>query len=286
MIEFEQIGNFLESLFSWFMLQLFLSLEVGLVSESEKESLHTTFSTQLENMGHWKWAIFSLLFLENNLLKKNLVMKILDRNLATFFQTAQIEKELVQVFKIPSSWIHEVKATKVKASGGHYEYFQHCVYMEDWQHANQAFVDYILPELFINEQYEYLTRFIQKIEPFSNVLVNWNTQGGLVKEFLDLQEALYQGNEEGGISSIGGKLSSIIRRINCFPVKNDKQKLCVAELSKKCALLFKLIYKNLDNQAFQAKFVDVLSNLVMPPDIKHYEIFYLIFKLIQEESVN
>jgi nuclear pore complex protein Nup98-Nup96 len=271
---------------SWFMLQLFLSLEVGLVSESEKESLHTTFSTQLENMGHWKWAIFSLLFLENNLLKKNLVMKILDRNLATFFQTAQIEKELVQVFKIPSSWIHEVKATKVKASGGHYEYFQHCVYMEDWQHANQAFVDYILPELFINEQYEYLTRFIQKIEPFSNVLVNWNTQGGLVKEFLDLQEALYQGNEEGGISSIGGKLSSIIRRINCFPVKNDKQKLCVAELSKKCALLFKLIYKNLDNQAFQAKFVDVLSNLVMPPDIKHYEIFYLIFKLIQEESVN
>ncbi|XP_044256345.1 nuclear pore complex protein Nup98-Nup96 isoform X2 [Tribolium madens] len=270
--------NLMDYRLSWFLLQLFLSLRVGLIRESEKDHLHTTFATQLENLGHWKWAIFSLLFLENNLLKKNMIMRILDRNLST--QTESIERELVKTFKIPPSWIHEVKATKAKLAGRYYEYFQHYIYMGEWQEANAAFVDNILPELFINEQYEYLNSFINKIQPYSNLLVNWNTQVGLVKEFLELQETLGGSSE---VSSVGGKLSSLFRRINCFPTKNDKQKLFVVELSRKCALLFKIFHKSLDSQVFQTKFVDILNNLAMPPDIKHYEIFYLINKFTQEE---
>ncbi|XP_063929550.1 nuclear pore complex protein Nup98-Nup96-like isoform X2 [Zophobas morio] len=275
--------NAMDYRLSWFILQLFLSLEAGLIRDSEKEHLHTTFSTQLENMGLWKWAIFALLFLENNTVKKYLITRILDRNLATFAETAQVEKELVQTFHIPPAWIHEVKATKSKVGGHYYDYFQHYVYMEDWQNASSAFVSHILPELFVNEQYDYLTFFLNKLEPISNVLINWQTQGGLIKEFLDLQDNLSQGSDDG-ISYIAGKLSSLFRRISSFPLKNDQQKLCVAELSRKCALLFKLIHKTLDSQEFQAKFIDVLSNLVMPPDIKHYEIFYLISKYIQESD--
>ncbi|KYB29624.1 hypothetical protein TcasGA2_TC013629 [Tribolium castaneum] len=270
--------NLMDYRLSWFLLQLFASLRVGLIRESEKDHLHTTFATQLENLGLWKWAIFCLLFLENNLLKKNLVMRILDRNLST--RTESVERELVKTFKIPASWIHEIKATKAKIAGRYYEYFQHYIYMGKWQEANAAFIDNILPELFINEQYDYLNSFINKIQPYSNLLVNWNTQVGLVKEFLELQETLGGSTE---VSSVGGKLASLFRRINCFPTNNDKQKLFVVELSRKCALLFKIFHKSLDNPVFQAKFVEILNNLAMPPDIKHYEFFHLFNKFTVEE---
>ncbi|RZC40264.1 nuclear pore complex protein Nup98-Nup96, partial [Asbolus verrucosus] len=269
---------------SWFLLQLFLSLKVGLIRKSEQEHLHTIFSTQLENMGLWKWSIFTLLFLDDNIVKKNLIMRILDKNLSTFTETAQTEKELVNIFKIPSSWIHEIKAIKAKASGYCYEYFQHFVYLEDWHQANSVLVEFILPELFMNEQYEHLINFISKIEPFSKNLVNWNTQEGLFKDFVELRDMLCNSSEDK-LQIIVSKLNSLFRRINSFPVKNDMQKLCVAELSRKCALLFKLLYKSLDNQTVQTKFVDLLNNLIMPSDIKHYEIFHLMCKYIKPEEI-
>lgn len=228
-------------------------------------------------MGEWKWAIFVLLFLKNNTLKKNLIVKILERNIDLSNDTLEIENELVEVFKIPCSWIHEVKAIKAKVAGRSFEYFHHSIHMADWNNAHKTLVDDILPELFINEQYSDMSYYINKIMPQAQNLLNWNSQTGLFAEFLQLRNLKV--DIEKNVEAIGQRLCFLVRRIGSFPTKNDRQKLCVAELYRKCIGMAQGIYEKIQDRTKRDTFTDALRNLVLPHDIKYYEISDLIAQM-------
>lgn len=257
------------------MLQLFLSLNVGLVRESEKDYFHTTFASQLENMGYWKWSVFCLLFLENRVLKKNLIRKILEQNLSVFSETEEIEKELVNTFRIPSAFIHEVKATKAKAADCYFDYFMHYFLMKDYLKAHEAFISVILPDLFLNEQNECIRNFIQKLQPYSRRLLNWDAEIGIIEDFMDVREKLSYA--ETPMSYFVWKLSAIFQRLRFFPIDNVKQRVCIAEISRQCALLFATVHRDLDAKTIS----DNINALVMPSENYHHQLMQFISEYVQ-----
>lgn len=270
---------------SWFLLQLFSSLKVGLKRDSEEQHIHIAFSQQLESMGNWKWAIFVLLNLKNNVVKENLIKQILTRRISTFDETEEEEKDLVEIFKIPPTWIHEVKALRCGEEQCHLEQYQHYVLTEDWQHASDIYAEHILPRLFINEEYDQLMKCANTIFPFSRSLLRWNNEIGLYKDYFELRKILNNTNDqEVSTHKVGEKLRSILARIESFKIKNNEQKLCIAELSRKSALLFKILYKTLDIEDFHNDFIRMIEDLIMPPDYKQIEIHYLIGKYVHEPN--
>lgn len=262
---------------SWLQLQLFLALEVGIIETSEKDKLCTSFSNQLESVGHWEWAIFVLLYLEDNLIKKNLIIGILDRNLSADVDksSARSEDILINKMRLPAEWIHVVKGEKAYHSEKYFEAFTHLAYAGNYSRANDILVERLLPNLFINEQYDIIKLLINLIQEDSYNILRWNYEAGLFMDFLNLQENAisYRVDE---LLRLQSKLRSISERIPHFPQKTEQQKLCIAEMSKRCASVYKEICKKSSSSLFTNSYSDFLDTLVMPPDFKQNEALYLI----------
>ncbi|KAJ8954478.1 hypothetical protein NQ314_007084 [Rhamnusium bicolor] len=231
---------------SWLLLQLFLSLDVGLIDTSEKNKLCTSFSNQLESLGKWEWAVFVLLYLEDNVLKKNLVMGILDRNLSPEVdkKTVNSQSFLVNKMQVPPEWIHMVKGEKTLLLERYFQAFNHFAYAQDFCKANYVLIEHLLPSLFINEQYDIIKLLINTIEHGSKDILHWNNEAGLFSDFLELQENIISFRAED-LLKLQLKIQSISDRIATFTIKTDQQKLCIAEMSKRCASVYKELCKKI-----------------------------------------
>lgn len=261
---------------SWLLMQLFLSLDVGLIEAGEKVKLCTSFSNQLESMGKWEWAIFVLLYIEDNKTKKMLITKILDRNLSpeTDKISLDVQNNLVNNMKIPPEWIHVIKGEKTLYLGRYFEAFNHFAKAKNYIQANDIFVEHILPGLFINEQYDAIKLLVTQIRPGSSEILRWKHESGLVNDFLDLQnDSITIRPDE--LFKLQAKLHSITERLCFFPLKTEQQKLCVAEMSKRCASIYKELWKQKGGLT-SSPYINFIEGLVMPPDFKQNEVFHLI----------
>ncbi|CAH0549490.1 unnamed protein product [Brassicogethes aeneus] len=269
--------NPLDYKLSWLLLQLFLSLEVGIVDAPEKIKFCASFANQLESMGKWEWAVFSLLHINDNSTKRKLVVDILERNLSADVDKATLEAQnnLVNNMKIPAEWIHRVKGEKNNALGRYYEAFNHFTKALDYGRANDILLEHILPGLFINEQYAIIKMMIEEISPGCDVILHYQHGAGLMADFLNLQDKVITFKQEE-LFRLQSQLNSISERLRFFPVKTEQQKLCVAEMSKRCSWIYKELCKKSKNSILTSSFSHFIDNLVMPPDFKQNEALYLI----------
>lgn len=259
------------------LLQLFLSLEIGIIDASEKNKLCISFSNQLEALGEWEWSIFVLLYLDDNISKKLLVMNILDRNLSqeTDQETLQSVNNLVNRMKIPPEWIHQVKGEKMILSERYFIAFNHLAHAKEYLKANDILIEHILPNLFINEQYEIIKNFIAQIESGADDILHWNIEAGLFLDFLDLQEKVISLNFDD-LLRLQHQLQSIADRLSSFEIRNEQQKLCIAEMSKRCASVYEELCKKSKSSLFKSVYAEFVESLVMPPDYKRNEALSLI----------
>ncbi|XP_057667789.1 nuclear pore complex protein Nup98-Nup96 [Diorhabda carinulata] len=267
--------DYLDYWLSWLLLQLFLSLDIGIMDDAEKTKLCTSFSNQLESLDKWEWAIFVLLYLEDNTLKEYLVRNILDRNLSPDIDKKIIKSEnnLVNNMHIPAEWIHSVKGEKTLSSKRYLEAFNHFAYAKDVCKANNILVEHLLPSLFINEQYDIIKSLIGEIEEGAEYIENWSIEAGLFKDFIDLQERYVTFDDNLKIQM---SLQTIGNRIAAFIPKNNLQKLCVAEMSKRCASVYKAFCKKTHSTFYKNSYLEFIECLNMPPDFKQNEALYII----------
>lgn len=263
--------------YSWLLLQLFLSLEVGIIDTSEKNKLCISFANQLESLGQWEWSVFTLLHLDDNVAKKMLVVNILERNLSqeTDERTSEVVNNLVNRMHIPPEWIHVVKGEKMLLSERYFMAFNHLALAKDYYRANNVLVEHLLPNLFINEQYDIIKMFISQIQSGADNILHWNVEAGLFLDFLDLQEKVISLNFED-LLRLQSQLQSISERLSSFVIKNEQQKLCIAEMSQRCASVYEELCKKSRSNLFKSVYAEFVETLVMPPDFKRNEALGLI----------
>lgn len=261
---------------SWFLLQVFTALKVGTISEHASNYICINFASQLEQLGLWKYAVFVLLFIKNHSVKRDLIERLLHRNLPKNLldlENKELQHYLVHQLKLPSTWIHSVLADKCRFNGDHCGEFHNLIYAERFHEAQTVGVDHIIPKLIINKGYTIAEQFLKQLEANSHLIDNYNCKAGLLLEVLQLVQTIHKNANasESQLMHYHDQLHDICKRIKTFKIHNVEQSLCIAEISKCCAVLLHMVFKKLDkpSEVCESYFKAIKEDMLqMPPDYK------------------
>lgn len=262
---------------SWLLLQVFSALKVGTISEDVSNAVHISFASQLEDLGYWEWSVFILLFIKDKSAKTNAIMSVLDRNLdpnRASKDNVMIEDLLVNNFKIPPKWIHTVLANKASS---HSEKYKHLILTDKWLQAHQIAIKHLIPDFISTGQCDKLSKVLKSLIPGKRCILHWNTQAGLVLDFLKIHETITVNKEhitEFDLRQLKTDLTGLCTRTKYFPIASLKQILAITELSRFLAILLYILYCDLQpfTRVNLESATNLISVLVMPPDYKQDEL--------------
>lgn len=128
---------------------------------------------------------------------------------------------LTKDLKIPPQFIAQMKALYYKCQFDHKKSASLLLEAEKWAQAHDAYVEFIFPELVINEDQATLRQIIDKLKPHRKVIPNWYTNGANV---FDIYSRALISQSDADLDGFN------IQRLKC---NNVRQKLCQSEMTKK-----------------------------------------------------
>jgi Nuclear protein 96 len=262
--------------FSWLLLQTFKSLQIGNLGSAEENHVNISMAHQLEEMGLWDWSIFVLLFIKDSQVKKNLIFEILCRNLSpnTTAESIEIEKSLVNDYKIPVEWIHQIKATKTGPLKRHWETYHYLKFNNDWNGSHDLAINNILPGLINNGDFKTVERILKDLHQGCHHIMNWNKQGQFLLNFLNVYVRMKYG-ENLERQALCSEVIALCRATTDFPVKTPQQSLCISEISKQISFFVGTFASDIPNLT---SILLAAAELVMPADYKQRELLKLLEK--------
>lgn len=137
---------------SWLLLQQFQNLGYQHCSRESEAQLHVSFASQLENYGHWHWAIFVLLHIPNKAHRELCIQDILYRYVDLKQDADYLHKEsfVVNQLGIPEKWIHWAKAVRAGAMQKYREQANYLLMAKQWALAHEVIMRHIAPDAIIN----------------------------------------------------------------------------------------------------------------------------------------
>lgn len=265
-------SDFTDYRLSWLLLQALTSLNVGVITENGKNHIHVSFANQLEQMGHWEYAVFVLLFVKNGSVKKNLIMSVLERNLPDGDDYPRFEDFLINDLKLPPVWIHTVMVNKCKMAKNYWGEFQHSLYVCDYDRAHGVAVEHLLPGLLVNQDFDLALSVLRKFEGKEHHVLKWQYEGGLLLWFLTIRNMIMTEilDDSESVMSLQHEVVDLCQKVKYFPRHSSELSVCVSEVSKACGVLLALLLRKLDDSAREKSSSNLMSveDLVMPPDYK------------------
>ncbi|KAF2897029.1 hypothetical protein ILUMI_09145 [Ignelater luminosus] len=274
---------------SWLLLQIFIALRIGSISEEVANTVHTNFACQLEDLGLWKWSIFVLLFIKDESAKKYAILDVLGRNLKlNVINDFATEDFLVNDLKIPREWIHSTLIIKSDLLEENAQNYKHYIFISDWYKAHEIAVNSLIPELALMGQYEKLLDILQKLIPGKNNIALWHTQVGLILDILKLHKDI---NIMENVSSqqlliMKQNVVQLCYRIKHFPLMTLKHSFVISKFSKFITTLLKILYCELPQFILETvpEFAYLIKILHMPPDYKYNELMECVYHHVRQEA--
>lgn len=269
-------SNALDYRLSWCLLQVFTALKVGTISEHARNYICTSFANQLEELGMWQYSIFVLLFVKDSSLKTRHVLDLLYRNLPEDLLSPDkrdLRNFLMHQLKLPSVWVHSVLADKARFSGDHCGEFHHLLHSDRYHEAQNVAISHIVSKMIINKSYKTAVELLEKLEPHGRQLTGYNSKAGLLLDALRLVQRVSESDDASSTELLNfhDQINDVCKRIKSFPTESLEQRLCIAEISKCCAVLMYNVGKRMEKpSAVHGSYVRaVCSDLLrMPPDYR------------------
>lgn len=266
-------SDFTDYRLSWLMLQALTALNVGVMTENGKNHVHVSFANQLEQMGHWKHAVFVLLFIKNVSVKRNLVLGVLERNLPVDGDEYKSAEEfLINQLNLPPAWIHTVMADKCRTAGNYCGEFQHSLHVGRYDRAHRLAMGHIVPHLLNNKEFELARSLLMRFEGHESTIQKWQYEGGLLLWFLTVREVVTTGGlrSRETAARMQHDLVELCQKVKYFPRHTSELSVCISEVSKACGVLLQVLLRKLDKYSDDKVSSNALSveDLVMPPDYK------------------
>lgn len=266
-------SDFTDYRLSWLMMQTLTALNVGVITENSKNHVHISFANQLEQMGHWKYAVFVLLFIKNISVKRNLVFGVLERNLPVNTEEFKTEEAfLINQLNLPPAWLHSVMASKCRMAKDYCSEFQHLMYIGKFNLAHRVVMDRILPNLLINKEFDLVQKLLRKFEGNESSIQKWQYEGGLLLWFLIIRDVV---TEQGlksreTVMKLQHDLMDLCQKVKYFPRHTSELSVCISEVSKACGALLEVLLRKLDKYSNEKASCNAMSveDLIMPPDYK------------------
>ncbi|XP_018331489.1 nuclear pore complex protein Nup98-Nup96 isoform X2 [Agrilus planipennis] len=287
-------NNPLDYSLSWFLMNTFEALDIGKITQDTKNYVHISFSNQLESMGYWQWAIFVLLFLKDENIRQNLIIKILERHLTSDLteETLEMEEFLVNEFSIPSDWIHRTKGRRAKFENKNWEAYKHMILSKQWMSGHDFAFSKLIPDLMTHNDLYLLEKVLEILLPGHKTIMEWKVKGGLLLDFLNIWKLINNKQkgeiEESSLRAIEIDLLDLLARLKKFPITTNKKALSISECSKCIAFLLKKFYLELQNKSYAniCKTSSYIESLVIAPDYKQDELIKSLFNMVNIQMIN
>ncbi|XP_041359202.1 nuclear pore complex protein Nup98-Nup96-like [Gigantopelta aegis] len=247
--------NQLDYRLSWHLWQVIQSLEFSHISPYYAACLHTNFAAQLEAMGMWEWAIFVLFHIDDVDRRKVCVCQLLERHVCLpdsktgNYEVQYFEKEVFvkEQLHVPSVWIHYAKALKARSVNEYHDEAWHLLKACQWNESHAIIVRHIAADAIINENYDYLRRYLVELAPpeRSSSILNWNTGGKVFFDYIILCENLEELEKENpspyDLDKLQSGLTSLCNRVGNLECCTSKDRLCQSEMAKKSAKMLRTL---------------------------------------------
>lgn len=120
-------------------------------NSARADMLASSYATQLELMGLWKWSAFVLLHLELGESRQAAIKALLSRNVAKLNSERGF---LCERLLIPESWLYEAKSYEARARDDRYSEYQLLLKANNWTAAHNVAVLDLAPEAIIRGDHE------------------------------------------------------------------------------------------------------------------------------------
>lgn len=270
-------GDRLDYRLSWFVHQVLTTLGYRHLAEHARHRLHRDTAAQAEQLGLWHWAVFVLCHLEEPARRKEAVVAVLERNVATL--DSEREVFLVEELGVPVEWVAGARATLAMAEGRHKDRAEELLKARRWQEAHKVIVEEIAPEAIIGQEYEYLYRLLDQLAPphISEHIHGWGCQGKVFHQFISIERAvaaLLASRDEAAVQyeleRLRPGVSALCRSVATVPAASARERLAQSEIAKKVAHLMRAVHCVFEGAsasgATARQLAEHLSSLPLPED--------------------
>ncbi|KAA0188300.1 hypothetical protein HAZT_HAZT005858 [Hyalella azteca] len=151
------------------------------------------------------------------------------------------ESFIINLLKVPEQWINESKAILARSLDMFEEEAWYLIKAGDLDRAHKLLIDTIAPNAIINEDHQYLRRFIMAFEASSDSLdVNvsdWKIGGAVYAHYLHVLECVEeikssQQPSKDKVEALRPRLLALCSQLNSLQTPTSKHRLCVSEVSR------------------------------------------------------
>nr|XP_053652021.1 nuclear pore complex protein Nup98-Nup96-like [Cherax quadricarinatus] len=230
---------------SWLLWRILESLSYQHLSPQLSASLHLSMAALMESEGHWHWAIFVLLSINDEDRRSKEVKELLQRHVAVGEEEesdpkyAMREDFVITKLSIPKKWIHQAKATKARSLNMVDEEAWYLLKAGDYNRAHMLIVDTIAPNSIINEDHQYLHGFLDQLcdDGIRSTLVDWAVGGGVYADYLDVCSVVDDMKKSADptpaqLEQLRPRLLALCSRLNNLKCQTATHRLCVSEMSR------------------------------------------------------
>lgn len=162
--------NPLDFRLSWLVMQALCSLGYTHLDQKIATKYHISFASQLLSYDLWEYAIFVLMHIEDDMLRRHHIENILERHVVlcgtTLGLTAK-ESFLIETLQIPAEWIHKCKGHLAMYKGDYWDACEYFLDAKEYVKCHEVLFDKVVPVAVMNHQYVFLEDVLGEI--FANI---------------------------------------------------------------------------------------------------------------------
>lgn len=245
---------------AWFLQQSLKSYGI-IKSETNSNILHGLLSSELMTQ-NVRWACFVACHITHDLLREYTLKELLFNFVEKL--TEEDENWLKHKLNLSPKYISSVKAVYAKSKFNYASLGTELLECEEWIEAHEILVEYIFPELVINEEHSKLRELIDKLKPFSEIIPNWYISGGHLYD-------IYCQCVSPEFGQLDQELFNQPFNFSLMKCSNNRQRLCQSEMSRK----INLIYHEFNKERF-------LINTPVPSDYALKELKFNTRSILKE----
>ncbi|XP_012944343.1 nuclear pore complex protein Nup98-Nup96 [Aplysia californica] len=262
---------------SWHLLQTLESLGYRHLSPQCRDTIHVSFASQLEAQGLWQWAAFVLLHIPSAVQRQKAVQSLLQRHLGIGEEMTERERFLLDKLHIPAQWLHQAKAIRAGLESNRAAEARHWLLAGQYDKAHTIVIRHIAADAIINDDYNYLRSFLEKmaLPEHSLSILNWASSGKVFLDFINIRERLellkQQEPTPYDLEELEPEVRSLCSRVKSLTCLNAKDRLCQAEMSKTAASVLRT-FRDLQGKLSVRFLTEHIPDLPMPEDYKLQEL--------------
>uniref|UniRef100_A0A8D8XNV0 Nuclear pore complex protein Nup98-Nup96 n=1 Tax=Cacopsylla melanoneura TaxID=428564 RepID=A0A8D8XNV0_9HEMI len=239
-------ANPLDYRLSWFIMQSLKSLGYSHLDQKIATKYHVAFASQLLSYDLWEFAIFVLMHIEDDALRKHHIDRILESHIQLCPSTSELtpkESFLIETLYVPCEWIYKCKGHLAMYKSEYWDACEYFLKAKEYLKCHQVLFDKVVSVAIMNHQYTFIEDILSEI--FANITHSdkntwWKNGGEWLMKYFYIANELSSVKEDDMSSEISYLVPDFIQDLEIkFMNSDNAHKTYYCELFERLILLLR-----------------------------------------------